>query len=163
MVKYSLEDYLDLEEKLKSATPTSNKPSVSEPVESEKMEAASKPVIEEEDESLNFVVREVNDASLKNNQDSAENISPVNASIQESIRLQGSDRRDKLKAFNHRFQMHQKSIEDAENIPAYKRQGISIQDGGYSKESKIGRMSIENDEDGTNLKSNNSFLHDNVD
>lgn len=163
VVKYSLEDYLDLEEKLKSAGPGSNKPSVSEPVENPKMEANSKPIIEEEDESLNFVVREVNNTSEKNKQDSAENISPENASIQESMRLQGSDRREKLKAFNHRFQMHQKSIEDAENIPAYKRQGISIQEGGYSKESKIGRMSIQNDEDGTNLKSNNSFLHDNVD
>lgn len=163
VVKYSLEDYLDLEEKLKSAGPNQNNTSISSPVESEEIKAKSQPIVEEEDEALNFVVREVNTNSQKSNQDSADNISPVNASIQESMKLQGSERREKLKAFNHRFQMHQKSIEDAENIPAYKRQGISIQDSGYSKESKIGRMSVQNDEDGTNLKSNNSFLHDNVD
>tara|TARA_R110002096_G_scaffold276109_3_gene470026 strand:+ start:85398 stop:87506 length:2109 start_codon:yes stop_codon:yes gene_type:complete len=161
VVKYSLEDYLDLEEKLKSASPTASEtPSI----QTEKnIEAKAKSNAETEDEALNFVVREVKEGSQEKQAEKTQNVSPVNASIQESMRLQGSERREKLKAFNHRFQMHQKSIEDAENIPAYKRQGINIQDGGYSKESKIGRMSIQNDEDGTNLKSNNSFLHDNVD
>lgn len=161
VVKYSLEDYLDLEEKLKSASPTASEtPSI----QTEKnIEAKAKSNAETEDEALNFVVREVKETSQEKQAEKTQNVSPVNASIQESMRLQGSERREKLKAFNHRFQMHQKSIEDAENIPAYKRQGINIQDGGYSKESKIGRMSIQNDEEGTNLKSNNSFLHDNVD
>ncbi len=159
LVKYSLEDYLDLEQKLKSASPTQNN-STNKPIEEKKAEV--KPVVEE-DEALKFVVREVSPEQTKAESKPSENVSPVNASIKESMRLQGSDRREKLKSFNHRFQMHQKSIDDAENIPAYKRNGVNIEEGGYSKESKIGRMSVQNDEDGTNLKSNNSFLHDNVD
>lgn len=155
LVKYSLEDYLDLEQKLKSASPEQS-------VEEPKVEAKAEPIVEE-DESLKFVVKELSPEKTKSENINAENVSPVNASIKESMKLQGSDRREKLKSFNHRFQMHQKSIDDAENIPAYKRHGVNIEDGGYSKESKIGRMSVQNDEDGSNLKSNNSFLHDNVD
>lgn len=158
VVKYSLEDYLDLEEKLKTAQPESNETVVSE---SSSEATVSKPV-EEEDEALNFTVKEVKVENSETKEDKS-NVSPMNASIQESMRLKAGERREKLKAFNYRFKNHQQSIEESENEPAYKRQGVNIENGNYSSESKIGRFTIGDDDEGTNMKSNNSFLHDNVD
>lgn len=55
------------------------------------------------------------------------------------------------------------NIDEMENIPAYKRKKVLISHTVISKESEVARYSL-NDNDGTTeLKSNNSFLHDNVD
>ena len=55
------------------------------------------------------------------------------------------------------------NIEEMENIPAYKRKNVHISHTVVSKESEVARYSL-NDNDGTTeMKTNNSFLHDNVD
>jgi cell division protein FtsZ len=55
-------------------------------------------------------------------------------------------------------------LESLENEPAYKRKKIKIDQPRYSKESKISRYTLSDDEEEkTKLKENNSYLHDNVD
>jgi len=57
-----------------------------------------------------------------------------------------------------------KNIESMENVPAYKRKKIKIDHPKHSKESKISKYTLsDDDEDKTRLKENNSYLHDNVD
>jgi cell division protein FtsZ len=55
-------------------------------------------------------------------------------------------------------------IEELENEPAYKRKGINLEDVRHSSEMEISRTSlIEEPEKKPELRTNNSFLHDNVD
>jgi cell division protein FtsZ len=54
-------------------------------------------------------------------------------------------------------------IDEFEKQPAYKRMGVDIEESD-SPASDDSRMSVENDDnDEIQLRSNNSFLHDNVD
>lgn len=56
------------------------------------------------------------------------------------------------------------NIQEMENIPAYKRKEIALQQTPASSESQISRFSLLTDDDGkTEIRNNNSFLHDNVD
>ncbi len=56
------------------------------------------------------------------------------------------------------------NIQEMENIPAYKRKEIALQQPPASSESQISKFSLLTDEDGkTEIRNNNSFLHDNVD
>lgn len=54
-------------------------------------------------------------------------------------------------------------ISEFEKEPAYVRQNIQLDNSKYSTENNISRFGVTVDENGTSLKSNNSFLHDNVD
>jgi cell division protein FtsZ len=55
-------------------------------------------------------------------------------------------------------------VEELENVPAYKRKGINLEDVAHSSEMEISRTSlIEELEKKPELRTNNSFLHDNVD
>ncbi len=55
-------------------------------------------------------------------------------------------------------------IEELENVPAYKRKGINLNEVTHSSETEISRTSlIEEPEQKPELRTNNSFLHDNVD
>jgi cell division protein FtsZ len=50
-----------------------------------------------------------------------------------------------------------------ENIPAYKRKDVHISHTITSQESEATRYSLGDKDGETELKTNNSFLHDNVD
>ena len=55
-------------------------------------------------------------------------------------------------------------VEELENVPAYKRKGVNLEDVAHSSEIEISRTSlIEEPEKKPELRTNNSFLHDNVD
>jgi cell division protein FtsZ len=54
-------------------------------------------------------------------------------------------------------------LNELEKEPAYLRQNIQLDNTNYSKENNISRFGISKDENGNNLRGNNSFLHDNVD
>ena len=70
-------------------------------------------------------------------------------------------RKSHLEKFNHKFSNQYSKIEDLEKEPAYKRKGLDIED---SSEQLPSRLSIDNDSnDDLQIRSNNSFLHDNVD
>jgi cell division protein FtsZ len=56
------------------------------------------------------------------------------------------------------------NIQELENVPAYKRKEIALQQTPASDESQISRFSLLPDNEGkTEIRDNNSFLHDNVD
>ncbi len=55
-------------------------------------------------------------------------------------------------------------LSDLENEPAYKRRNISLGSSNHSSESQVSRFTVgENDGKNGDIKTNNSFLHDNVD
>ncbi|HVS93109.1 MAG TPA: cell division protein FtsZ [Mucilaginibacter sp.] len=56
------------------------------------------------------------------------------------------------------------NIQELENVPAYKRKEIALQQTPPSDESQVSRFSLMPDDEGkTEMRSNNHFLHDNVD
>jgi cell division protein FtsZ len=72
-------------------------------------------------------------------------------------------RKERLQKFNYRFR-NNSVIDKAEREPAYKRQGVQLNDTVHSSEQTLSRVSLSTNEEGTiELKSKNSFLHDNVD
>ena len=81
--------------------------------------------------------------------------------IDETVSSESSKRKSHLEKFNHKFSNQYSKIEDLEKEPAYKRKGLDI-DG--SSEQLPSRLSLDNDSnDDLQIRSNNSFLHDNVD
>lgn len=144
--RYTLEDYNALEDRLKSAAPTDKKD--------------EKPQ-EPEDETLKFEVKskgEKGSGESKNR-----DINPMDSTIAESYKLRAEERRAKLKAFNYRFKNNPNGLSEANNEPAYKRHGVDISNEKYSSKSNQSRFTLDEGENGLDIKTNNSFLHDNVD
>ncbi len=54
-------------------------------------------------------------------------------------------------------------LQELENEPAYKRKQMALQQVPHSSESQISRFTLSNEEGITEIRPNNSFLHDNVD
>ena len=89
-------------------------------------------------------------------------IDPMNSPISDLIIARADERRRKMKDFNYKF--NTAKIDEIEKEPAYKRQGVNLEDAQHSSETNSSRMSVGTDEnDDIQLRSNNSFLHDNVD
>ncbi|MFT5481292.1 MAG: cell division protein FtsZ, partial [Bacteroidia bacterium] len=58
----------------------------------------------------------------------------------------------------------QEGMEELENVPAYKRRGVKLSQTLHSSETDISRTSlVDEPESKPEIKTNNSFLHDNVD
>ncbi|AUC75242.1 cell division protein FtsZ [Olleya sp. Bg11-27] len=96
------------------------------------------------------------------NADADADVDPMNTPISELLKSRADERRKKMKNFNHKF--NSSKIEDIEKIPAYKRQGLELDDRLHSSDNNISRTSLGvDDNDDIQLRSNNSFLHDNVD
>ena len=104
----------------------------------------------------------------KNNQDKSVldsqeeiNINPFEQTIDQTIASQSENRKAHLKAYNHKFSHQYQKIDEFEKEPAYKRKGLDLDENLPESPS---RLSIENDSnDDLQIRSNNSFLHDNVD
>ncbi|MBT8274224.1 MAG: cell division protein FtsZ [Bacteroidia bacterium] len=91
-----------------------------------------------------------------------EELDPINSPICEILKARADERRQKMKDFNYKF--NTAKIDDIEKEPAYKRQGIDLDDAQHSSENNASRLSLGTDDnDDIQLRSNNSFLHDNVD
>ena len=105
--------------------------------------------------------QEENELSDKLSKESHES-SPFEQSISASTQQENEKRKEQLKKFNYAFKNSVHRIEELERQPAYKRQGIDISNESPSNEGS--RMSLDTDSnDQIQLRSNNSFLHDNVD
>ena len=82
--------------------------------------------------------------------------------VQEQIN-RAQKRKERLQKFNYRFR-NNSGVELAENEPAYKRQGVELNDIQHSSEETVSNLNLSQNQDGElELKSKNSFLHDNVD
>jgi cell division protein FtsZ len=91
-----------------------------------------------------------------------ESSDPYNSPISITLRERADERRQKMKAFNYKF--NTSKIEEIEKEPAYKRQGVNLNDVEHSSDLQSSRTTIGlDDNDEIQLRSNNSYLHDNVD
>lgn len=101
-------------------------------------------------------------ASQQMEQLEKEEIDPMNSPISDMLKDRADERRRKMKDFNHKF--NNAKVDEFERIPAYKRQGVNLDDSHHSSDTKASRLSVGTDDnDDIQLRSNNSFLHDNVD
>lgn len=92
----------------------------------------------------------------------SEEIDPMNSPISDLLKERADERRRKMKDFNYKF--NTAKIDEIEKEPAYKRQGVNLEDAQHSSETNASRTSVTTDDnDDIQLRSNNSFLHDNVD
>ena len=142
VVKYSLEEYMEMENDLIQSKPT---------------------LIVEEPEiaEMNITLKQ-SEITHEPVYATHENVSPIDMSIEDILKSRADDRRKKMKEFNYKFHNHTSSLEALEKIPAYKRQGLTIDD--VYSETTNSRISLATDSNNDNqLRSNNSFLHDNVD
>ena len=141
IIRYSLEEYTEMEN-----TFLDSKPAI-----------AAEEVIPEE---MNITMKQV-DLPL-NASSTFENISPMDMTIQETLKLRSDERRKKLKEFNYKFHNNISKIDELEKEPAYKRLGIDLSKPQVN--STNSRISVGTDSnDDLQLRSNNSYLHDNVD
>lgn len=138
--RYSLDDYEEMEVQLNSAKPKE---------------------IQKVEEELEFKTKTV-DAPDKERVLN-EPIDPLNSPISKLLSDRTEERKRKMKEFNYKFRNSTSKIEDIEKEPAYKRMGIELDDARDSDETKLSRTSVNTEDDDIDLRSNNSFLHDNVD
>ena len=144
VTRYSLDDYTAKEEELTGAT-AAQAPQVTEVLEEEELVFETK-IVEPEPQE-----KELENAP----QD------PMNTPISKLLRDRTEERKRKMKDFNYKFRNSASKIDDIEKQPAYKRAGVELDD--VSSEVHLSRTSVSDDDDEIELKSNNSFLHDNVD
>jgi cell division protein FtsZ len=82
-------------------------------------------------------------------------------SIEDQLR-KSRERIMRLKDLSMKFRSG--NLQEMENIPAYKRKEIALQQTPASNESHVSRFSLMPDDEGKiDIRTNNSFLHDNVD
>jgi cell division protein FtsZ len=137
--RYALDDFMTYESAM-NETKTKVQPEVEEEIVFEKKTIESKVVKEQVDEEID----------------------PMNSPISELLKERADERRRKMKDFNYKF--NTAKIDEIEKEPAYKRQGVNLDDAQHSSETNASRTSVSSDEnDDIQLRSNNSFLHDNVD
>ena len=141
-VRYALDDYTD-----------------EEPAKSKQAQASE--VVEEVEEELVFERKVVTEEGAIESE-IAENEEPTEMPISEILRERTAERRRKMKDFNYKF--NTSKIDDIEKVPAYKRQGVNLEDAKHSSDTNLSRTSVGlDDNDDIQLRTNNSFLHDNVD
>jgi cell division protein FtsZ len=90
----------------------------------------------------------------------SEEVSPLDLTISE-LQKRAEERRKSMKKFNYNFNENlNKNIDEIERQPAYKRMGVDL-----DKNATISKVktALKKDTDNIDFKSNNSFLHDNVD
>ena len=147
VIRYSLEEYMEVENELLNSKP-------------KEVAAVAEPIAEE----LNITMKTQTetDKPVSTNM-YFEDLSPMEMTIEESLRLRADERRKKLKEFNYKFHNTTSKIEEMEKEPAYKRVGLDFSNPGQAATSNS-RMSLGTDSnDDLQIRSNNSFLHDNVD
>ena len=91
----------------------------------------------------------------------AESEDPFDQSIAMSMAAQNEKRKAHLKAFNYQFKHQMQKVDDMEREPAYKRQGVALESEAPETSSRL-TLDVDQNEE-IQLRSNNSFLHDNVD
>ena len=143
--RYSLDDYMELENKLTGAK--------------SKAEEFEPKIIEDE---LIFEKKTLATEGSETATATIKEVDPMDSPIEELLKERADVRRKKLKDFNYKFQNSLGNIDEIEKEPAYKRQGIDLDENPV--QNKVSRTTLSEDSnDEIQLRSNNSFLHDNVD
>ncbi|MGB4742074.1 MAG: cell division protein FtsZ [Flavobacteriaceae bacterium] len=126
----------------------------------QKYEDKNQDVDVEVDEEMTFTKVTVKERTVTSEPE--ETSDPFDSPISITLRERADERRQKMKAFNYKF--NTSKIEEIEKEPAYKRQGVNLSDVEHSSDVQSSRTTIGlDDNDEVQLRSNNSYLHDNVD
>ena len=152
--RYSLEDYMELEDRIEKAKPQAKSPTTNYQTppapKAEELKVEKKEVVKKE-------------APKTTQQEAPTEIDPFDNPISEDLIARAAERRARMKNFNYKFR-NNNNIDEIEKQPAYKRAGIDLGGTQSSINDKISRTSIGKDSnDETTFRTNNSFLHDNVD
>ena len=143
IIKYTLEE--ELEEAFEPAA---------------SLQVAAEPI----DEEINFTIKQKEPVAEPISFDpnfNFDGVSPVEMSIEDILKSRAEERKSKLKNFNHKFN-NPNRIDDLEKEPAFRRLGLDVTS--MPNQNPPSRMSLGMDSnDDVQLRSNNSFLHDNVD
>jgi len=141
VIRHSLEEYMEVEQEI-VATKTIEK------------------VAEVVPEELNITMKKIDESTIAASE--FESISPMEMTIEETLRARADERRRKLKEFNYKFHNNVSKIDEYEKEPAYKRLGIDLST--HQPNTTNSRISVGIDSNNDlQLRSNNSYLHDNVD
>jgi len=142
-ITYSLDNYQEVEDHLNDAKPLDSEDEIS-------------------DEEIVFETRTIA-VPERNNKEDNEPEDPLNTPISKLLSERTEIRKRQMKEFNYKFNNKLSHIDEIEKQPAYKRMGIEL-DETSNQESNLSRTSLNTDDDNElDLRSNNSFLHDNVD
>ena len=119
-------------------------------------------LVENSDSIETEVETEVKEEIVSEIPTSDEEIDPLNTSIEDLQKQRSKERRLRMKEFNYKF--NNSKIDEIEKVPAYKRQGVDLEETKHSSEEERSRFTLDLDEnEDIQLRKNNSFLHDNVD
>ena len=142
-ITYSLDNYQEVEDHLNEAKPLALEDEIS-------------------DEEIVFETRIIA-VPERINKEENEPEDPLNTPISKLLSERTEIRKRQMKEFNYKFNNKPSHIDEIEKQPAYKRMGIEL-DETSNQESNLSRTSLNSDDDNEiDLRSNNSFLHDNVD
>ncbi|HSD06971.1 cell division protein FtsZ [Flavobacterium sp.] len=142
IIKYSLEEYMEVEKDLVESKPAAT-------------------IVEEVPAELNITMKRVVESTVET-PPALENNSPIDMTIEETLRFRAEERRRKLKDFNYKFHDNVSRVDELEREPAYKRFGIDLNNS--QTNNSTSRISVGTDSNNDlQLRSNNSYLHDNVD
>ncbi len=153
VIYFSLEDFTEKEQELASAKPAS--PHVEDISQGFELSVVSS------QEALDQCKEDTASSSIEE----SDEVNPLEMSLEEySLRSRTAERRKKMKDFNYKFNTDASNnlVDQLDAEPAYKRTGINLENSEYNETKS--RLSIGEDANNeTKLRSNNSFLHDNVD
>ena len=120
----------------------------------------------EVEEELDFVLSTKEEVRVPSNSAPAQTESnPYEMSLSETEEILAARKEQRIQAFknfNHQFNKGSIKLDEIERVPAYKRAGVEFDE--VPEGSKVSRTTLSEDQNGdTQLRTNNSFLHDNVD
>ena len=134
-------------------------------LEEEELEEISIPESELDFEEIDVefkIVNQEEEQEVEPVSDSSD-VNPFDRSIRDSVNVENDKRKEQLKKFNYTFKNNISRIEEMEKQPAYKRMGFDL-DAATPEDDGKSQTSINTDSnDDIQFRSNNSFLHDNVD
>jgi cell division protein FtsZ len=137
-------------------------PTVFQLEETEPLEELSSPVSEGKLNDIDVEYMVVTKESVPEETNQIHDSNPFDRSIDESVNSENEKRKEQLKKFNYTFKNNINRIEEMEKQPAYKRMGFDIDAAPEASGNSQMTLDTDSNED-IQFRSNNSFLHDNVD
>jgi len=147
--KYSLDDYMEMEDTLNNASKAPEKPKAEQPQEEEQIKVTTIEV-------------PANQAPETIKEEVLENIDPTELPINEVLKLRAEERKRKMHAYNFKFKSSH-SLDEIEKKPAYQRHGVELDETPTNNERSRTTLSTDENDEIQLRGNNNSFLHDNVD
>lgn len=109
---------------------------------------------------LNMETEEIREVTNATDSDTISNNFDID---RDRLQREHDDRVNKLRGLSKQLKSPS-HYSDLENVPAYKRRNVDLENQPHSSENNFSRYTLsENEDEKPEIRSNNSFLHDNVD